>query len=219
MRTQAAATWLCAIAGPSAAFVALVMPALCSVVSQEASLTLHLAAYAAIATISLLLLLTSCTDPGTLPKGPYNGFAHRYCVACASYAPPRSHHCRVSGRCIARFDHFCSATGSAVGRDNYGAFAALVLAALASAGGVAAGSLAHLRLLAARLAAHEARRSPRWLRAAVAAPASALLLLYGAGVATALALLVGMHLHLRATDQTTHEWLRGADPPHRLAGV
>ncbi|TCD71190.1 Palmitoyltransferase [Steccherinum ochraceum] len=75
------------------------------------------------------------TDPGQVPKhwrpdtqgddgyevkkltrGP------RYCRNCASYKPPRSHHCSQCKRCVLRMDHHCPWINNCVGHHNYGHF-------------------------------------------------------------------------------------------------
>jgi hypothetical protein len=48
------------------------------------------------------------------------------CHTCRVLKPLRSKHCRVTRRCINKFDHYCPFVYNAVGRDNYKYFFALV---------------------------------------------------------------------------------------------
>jgi hypothetical protein len=51
------------------------------------------------------------------------------CDECKLHKPLRASHCSKTGRCIARFDHFCAWTGCAIGEGNHREFV-LFLAAL-----------------------------------------------------------------------------------------
>lgn len=46
----------------------------------------------------------------------------RYCQTCASYKPPRTHHCSDLNRCILKMDHNCPWTNNVIGFRNYGHF-------------------------------------------------------------------------------------------------
>ncbi len=70
-------------------------------------------------------LSSSCGDPGSVPWNAHpttsdrqSGLKLTICGHCDSYKPPGSHHDRVSGRCIARMDHFCPWLNNAVGAGN-----------------------------------------------------------------------------------------------------
>lgn len=49
------------------------------------------------------------------------------------YRPPRAHHCRVLNVVIARFDHFCPWTGTAIGLRNYRPFVLFLFSCTLSA--------------------------------------------------------------------------------------
>eukprot|EP00762_Andalucia_godoyi_P006992 ANDGO_07705.mRNA.1 Palmitoyltransferase akr1 len=44
---------------------------------------------------------------------------HKFCVTCLCRRPVRSKHCRFSGFCVARYDHFCVWFNTAVGFKNH----------------------------------------------------------------------------------------------------
>ena len=43
----------------------------------------------------------------------------KYCRTCQIYRPARTSHCPETGRCVAKFDHYCPAISSAIGVRNY----------------------------------------------------------------------------------------------------
>ena len=49
------------------------------------------------------------------------------CHSCGVRRPLRSKHCKIQGRCIHKFDHFCPFVGNTVGRDNYKYFIGLLV--------------------------------------------------------------------------------------------
>jgi len=63
------------------------------------------------------------SDPGSVPKNaqPYaknRSAPYTMCGRCDAYKPPKSHHDRVSNRCIVRMDHYCPWTNNAIGAGN-----------------------------------------------------------------------------------------------------
>ncbi|KAH9477093.1 Palmitoyltransferase PFA3 [Psilocybe cubensis] len=53
------------------------------------------------------------------PTTPVLQPVHRYCIRDGIVKPYRSHHCRICGTCILRYDHHCPWIGQCVGARNY----------------------------------------------------------------------------------------------------
>ncbi len=56
----------------------------------------------------------------------------RYCEACSTFKPPRTHHCSVCQRCVARMDHHCLLVGNCIGADNAGDYTRFLARAAAT---------------------------------------------------------------------------------------
>ena len=80
------------------------------------------AVYCTVTTLALMAhAKTVLTDPGSVPPTAVppttttsitppqrsSTTSHLFCAACRTYKPPRTHHCRICRRCIARMDHHC----------------------------------------------------------------------------------------------------------------
>ncbi|EOD39695.1 hypothetical protein EMIHUDRAFT_97861 [Emiliania huxleyi CCMP1516] len=81
-------------------------------------------------------------------------FPDGFCTACVHLRPPRTHHCRITDRCVARYDHYCCYIGNSVGHNNYRWFFGFVWATALHAALVLTASASRLLLLAASLLAH-----------------------------------------------------------------
>lgn len=73
---------------------------------------------------ALVAIGQSAADEGHFPA---------VCHSCHVCRPIRSKHCKISRRCVNKFDHFCPFVGNTVGRDNYKYFVGLLVAHLVAA--------------------------------------------------------------------------------------
>lgn len=178
---------------------------------------------------AVLFLLTSYSDPGLitarnvsdyLSMYPYDGifYEEKTCSTCNLARPPRSKHCSICGRCVARFDHHCGWTNTCIGENNlrffimflfwhccltlYGTF---VLAA------VIAGEVKRRNLVQFLTHYYGVKPSfqnlfPHILQWVVAVYSEQLLILLFLGVISLLLIgFFGYHLYLVLTNTTTNE--------------
>ncbi|KAA0174267.1 hypothetical protein FNF27_04279 [Cafeteria roenbergensis] len=119
------------------------------------------------------------------------------CESCRLHKPLRASHCSVSGRCVARMDHFCVWLGCPVGAGNHRLFVAFVCAAAFHLGvcTLAAGYA---------LSKHLAQGDSAFLLLG-----DSLLVLIGAGFTLFVALLAGAQAVNVAVDVTGRERIRG----------
>ncbi|PIA16666.1 hypothetical protein COEREDRAFT_72922 [Coemansia reversa NRRL 1564] len=81
-------------------------------------------------------------DPGIIPRNESiqaaapvirklaeerNLDSEHFCFTCLNLRPLRSKHCRFSGHCIARFDHYCPWTCNSIGVNNHRQFVAFLI--------------------------------------------------------------------------------------------
>eukprot|EP01004_Peranema_trichophorum_P005760 NODE_4609_length_1142_cov_36.209028_g4089_i0.p1 GENE.NODE_4609_length_1142_cov_36.209028_g4089_i0~~NODE_4609_length_1142_cov_36.209028_g4089_i0.p1 ORF type:complete len:314 (+),score=28.52 NODE_4609_length_1142_cov_36.209028_g4089_i0:77-1018(+) len=118
------------ILAPSVIYLASVAPSLNPLVGIIAA--------ALVLASMITLFITSTTDPGILRRneappvtnGPeiiqevsqlINGayIQYRYCRTCFIYRNARASHCHVCDNCVERFDHHCPWTGTCIGLRNY----------------------------------------------------------------------------------------------------
>jgi len=88
-------------------------------------------------TLTVHYLLARFTDPGFvtgLPIDKRSAKSTDDCVKCRHRRPPRTHHCSVCGRCIARMDHHCALLGRCVGLGNRCHFLRLLWFLMGSSG-------------------------------------------------------------------------------------
>ena len=222
-RYSALLTWLLAIMAPSSAFFAATASGSANAVSPNVPAVGILLVVAS----TLLMALTSFTDPGkvpqivdTRPPDQRSAVAHvtvngvkmraKYCSICGVFRPLRASHCRETDRCVEKWDHYCPWVGTAIGRRNYGFFVAFVGTTCALAFYVATSSLFHLSATGSALDPSSAPDFPVWLRVIVEAPVAFLLVGYGLVVGVLLLALLSYHIYLIGINQTTYENVRGA---------
>ncbi|XP_062215533.1 probable protein S-acyltransferase 17 [Phragmites australis] len=87
---------------------------------------------------SILFVLTSFSDPGTVTKDnvsqyvssyPYDNiiYVEKECSTCKITRPARAKHCRICDRCVARFDHHCGWMNNCIGEKNARYFVAFLV--------------------------------------------------------------------------------------------
>ena len=96
-----------------------------------------------VALMYFFLYLTSCSNPGIIPKRPFlelrrENYSHlldlpctaaeinnnpatasRLCTTCQVFRPKRASHCSTCGNCVEIFDHHCVFVGTCIGKRNY----------------------------------------------------------------------------------------------------
>ena len=82
---------------------------------------------------SLKLVALMEGDDFLTPTTALPGLA-RHCKFCPGnpVKPPRTHHCKACGICVARRDHHCHAVGSCIGKGNHVAFFAMMTTQVAA---------------------------------------------------------------------------------------
>ncbi|KAJ2806434.1 palmitoyltransferase akr1 [Coemansia guatemalensis] len=85
---------------------------------------------------------TLLVDPGIIPRNTNIQAAapairklaeeshldsEHFCFTCLNLRPLRSKHCRFSGHCVARFDHYCPWTCNSIGVNNHRQFVAFLI--------------------------------------------------------------------------------------------
>eukprot|EP00878_Enallax_costatus_P016643 GHUV01017462.1.p1 GENE.GHUV01017462.1~~GHUV01017462.1.p1 ORF type:complete len:277 (+),score=34.72 GHUV01017462.1:717-1547(+) len=179
-----------------------------------------------------MLLLTSCRDPGILPRQEpdeewlqgrkprardvaVNGHrvTVRYNDTCHFYQPPRAHHCSVNDNCIERFDHHCPWVGTTIGKRNYRTFLMFIYSTslyIAWTFGVCLGSLfvKHKELMQSAGPPSDNIMNNLWLQTLGQSGAAIALMIFTFIFFWFVCGLSGFHTWLVATNQTTYENFR-----------
>ncbi|QLL31899.1 hypothetical protein HG536_0C00660 [Torulaspora globosa] len=135
----------------------------------------------------------SLPTPSTA-RDPLSKVEVKYCTACRIWRPPRASHCSTCGVCIMTHDHHCFWVNNCIGQRNYRYFIAFLVSAVATA-----------LFLIANCSVHIARSQPR---RPSRVPVTILLLTYACLVIWYPAILLGYHIFMTGTQQTTREFLR-----------
>lgn len=70
----------------------------------------------------LSYFICSFTPSVKIPKKTDITDKQYFCHNCNNWKPERAHHCSVSGKCIAKMDHYCPWLGNAIGCHNIKSF-------------------------------------------------------------------------------------------------
>lgn len=124
--------------------------------------------------------------------GPNTTVQAKYCRTCRIWRPPRAAHCSTCDCCVAVHDHHCVWLNNCVGQRNYRYFLGMLWGATVTSAVLIANAGVHL---------HRARRGAR------DAPVAVLLIVWGALSAIYPAALLGYHIAMAGTQQTTREYL------------
>ncbi|DBA73281.1 TPA: Palmitoyltransferase [Trebouxia sp. C0004] len=147
----------------------------------------------------------------------------RFCKKCKCYKPPRSHHCRVCGKCVLRMDHHCPWINNCVGHGNYKTFLLFLIyvnAAVMHALGLFVAHAAHMVGLNSDHRRHAARSSSTGslLHSTASGPAKthvfwailqAICTAMTFPLCIALVMLLGWNAYLLLTNRTTIEYYEG----------
>lgn len=118
------------ILGPFALWAGMVAPVLWTW-SKPAVLLMP----ALLALTALFFLLTTCVDPGIIPRRSqlyqpaHSAAVSRWCTVCQVEKPPRAYHCSVCDNCVLQMDHHCPVVGTCIAGRNLPAFYAFNIAA------------------------------------------------------------------------------------------
>lgn len=130
-------------------------------------------------------------------RDPLSKVEIKYCATCRIWRPPRASHCSTCGACILTHDHHCLWVNNCVGQRNYRYFITFLASTVFTA-----------VFLIANCATHVARSEPH---RPSRVPVTILLLVYACLTIWYPAILLGYHIFMTGTQQTTREFLRYVD--------
>lgn len=135
----------------------------------------------------------------------------KFCTTCLVYRPPRASHCSECNICVERFDHHCPWVGNCVAKRNYNKFMLFLTSTSCFTIFIFISCIVHIKILA----------DEEGLASAIEHTVlSILLLIYSFGFFGFAAGMLGFHLYLTCTGQTTYELLKktwkGIDNPFNL---
>ncbi|KAG8462313.1 hypothetical protein KFE25_012133 [Diacronema lutheri] len=162
-----------------------------------------------------LLVATSYSDPGIIPRQPHarpekgNHFrsydvggtrvTELWCTTCSLYRPPGCSHCRDCDNCVRDWDHHCPFVGNCIGRRNYGYFYCYLVSISASAATMS-------------WACVVVSTGPEWERhfspTRIATMAVAAILLFALAVSLVIGCFTVFHASLILANVTTKEWCK-----------
>ena len=82
--------------------------------------SLHFSLVTTLITLTEYFFLRCCfTSPGYVTDSVPPAPSTTYCTRCSLHRPLRARHCRISNKCVLKFDHFCPWMNNTIGLLNY----------------------------------------------------------------------------------------------------
>jgi len=136
----------------------------------------------------------------------------KYCRTCYIFRPPRTSHCNDCGACVERFDHHCPWVGNCIGKRNYREFMAFLCSTSLLIILSVTFSVVHIVDVEKDITEDNPDLSgwEVFVEALAESGGSMALLLYCFLAIWFVFGLLGFHLYLAFTGQTTHEKLKNA---------
>ncbi len=136
------------------------------------------------------------------------GVKYKYCRYCRCIKPPRAHHCSITGKCILNMDHFCPWMNNCIGYYNYRYFLLFLVWLTIGVTYLMAISFKPFLDLRPGRRMHKIKVSDF-----LASEANGIVYAFTIGISIfiAVGILLGWHVYLTITNQTTLEFYINMD--------
>lgn len=124
----------------------------------------------------------------------------KFCATCNIFRPPRAAHCMVCNNCVRDFDHHCPWVGNCIGKRNYKYFFAFLVSSFSLDVYIIGCCITEAVLLS--------DQEGNFGGALSEAPAMVVLLIYAFLIVLFVISLLGYHIYLLISSQTTFEQIR-----------